>query len=160
MTTPIEKGLQQASNIQSQLKSQRAAEKPAHHQLPTIDNALGIYYSGVKDIKSKPKNETPYQRAIPPWKKAKDYVLTKRETKMYKHISKVYRDDTKKGKQKRQTKFYRKLEDLQEEQYKRDAVHYQEMKTKEEETKQEHLQQLKRLRSKFQDEQTKRFMSQ
>ena len=147
------------------LKVKQTTIKQTDESLPTIDDALDLYYAGTDKSKVKPVdrgNPRPqgFKRAIPPRKKTKEHILTKRESNMYKHIAKVYGDDITNSKKQRKNTFFRRLEHLQEEQNKRDAITYHDEKEKDENRRVEQFKQLKRLRNKFQDEQINRFMSQ
>ena len=88
---------------------------------------------------------TDAKRHIPPWHR-KEYVLNRRETNMYQHISKVYSSD--KIKKNRQNQFYKKLLELQLEHWRQehDAHHRKHQKCHEQQLQQQ--KQLKRLRNK------------
>ena len=166
MKSPAPKSVRSETTLKAHhLSAKQQPQQKGEEPLPTIDDALDIYYAGKNKTKVKTNGRgkpgpVGFKKAIPPWKTSKERVLTKRETNMYKHIAKVYGDDITKSKKTRQSKFYMRLENLQEEQSRRDAIVYREAKDKEAESRAEHLRQLKRLRNKFQDEQIKRFMSQ
>ncbi len=152
------------------------ADKPHKY---TVDDAVDVYFGeflrhktkttlgtgkGVKRLRGKsatPRKFDPYLdpelRKIPPWHR-KEYVLSERETSMYKHISKVY--DNEKLKKKRRNAFYQRVLDLQLEDWKRLHKEFQKRIKQKDLSKYEQQKQLKRLRDQFEEEQVQRFQTQ
>lgn len=102
------------------------------------------------------KRRNPYtdpKRMVPPWHR-KEYVLNKRETDMYQHVSKVYGNE--KLRRLREENFYKKVEALQREQWYKLWDDYERKLKERDYARKRHMDQLKNVRDKYTDDRWER----
>ena len=125
-------------------------------EFDAVSRVSGTTFATSRASSPAKKKRNPYtdpKRTIPPWHR-KEYVLNKRESQMYQHISKVYGNE--KLRQNRENAFYKKVEALQLEEWNRLWEEY-ERKIRERDNKRKKQQvQLQHVRNKFTDDRWER----
>lgn len=165
---------------------ERAVKEDREAELPyTIDDAILVYFEDYRPrgrsaaasrtssrgsttatstskhyAAAKPPGYNVYldpMRTVPPWHR-KEYVLSKREASMYRHLSTTYGNE--KLRKNREVDFFKRLESLQLEEWRKNHKDYRDELHRKVEKKHQQQKQLRHVRNKFNKEQVQRFASQ
>ena len=127
--------------------------------VPAVSNGQVTLHRRVSGVQEGAKDDTKDVKTKGSVK-PKEYVLNRRESAMYVNIKSIYAVGTDKSRQHRETRFLERLEEVQFEKWKHDHHEYTERKKKAQLSRARQAQQLTRVRSRFSEEQVRRFNNQ